>query len=102
MNEYDQRQYQLMRQCLEGFRAGNLNLRVLIDSLKSLTNFLQEPKDEWRSSFNGEWFTLEEIYSIASDRDQAYLSQEDQASVNDAIDNMNKLLEDVITNTNFQ
>ncbi len=97
MNEYDQRQYQLMQRCLEGFSNGNLNLRVLIDSLKGLINFLQEPKDEWLSSFKREWFTLEEIYSIASDRNQTYLSQEDQTSVYEAVSHMKKLLQDVMS-----
>jgi hypothetical protein len=96
MNEYDQRQYQLMQRCLEGFGNGNLNLRVLIDSLKSLINFLQEPKEEWKSSFNREWFNLEEIYSIASDCDRTYLSQEDQNSVYETVGQMKKLLQEVI------
>jgi hypothetical protein len=97
MNEYDQRQYQLMQECLKGFGTGNLNLRVLIDSLRGLINFLQEPKEEWKSSFNKEWFNLEEIYSIASDRDEVHLSQEDQNLVYETIDQMKKLLLEVIS-----
>lgn len=96
MNEYDQRQYQLMKQFLTGFKAGNLNIRVLIDSLTGLINALQESKDEWKASFNKEWWTLEEIYAVASDRGQTHLSQAEQNLVDEAIDNMKKLLEIVI------
>jgi hypothetical protein len=93
MNEHDQRQYLLMKQCIRGFEIGSLNLRVIIDSLKGLLNALQEPTLEWKDSFNREWWTLEEIYAFASDQEQEFLSQEDQDAVYKAIDNMKNLLE---------
>ncbi len=92
MNEYDQRQYNLMYECLKGFEVGNVNLRVLISSLRGLINVLQEPEDEWKTSFLCEWWTLEEIYSLALDKEQNQLSETDRNSVYEAIDNMKKLL----------
>ena len=53
-----------MYECLKGFEVGNVNLRVLISSLRGLINVLQEPEDEWKTSFLCEWWTLEEIYSL--------------------------------------
>lgn len=96
MNEFDQRQYRLIKRSIEGFEAGNLNLRVLIDSLRSLVNILKEPEDEWKNLFNQEWWTLEEIYSIASDKEQTHLSANESNEVCDAIDNMKKLISRVI------
>jgi hypothetical protein len=93
MNEHDQRQYQLMKQCIKGFEVGNLNLRVVIDSLKGLLNALEETSSAWKHSFNVEWWTLEEIYALASDREQEFLSQEDQEDVYKALENMKNLLE---------
>ena len=95
MNKYDRRQYDLMRKCLDGFEIGNINLRVLINSLRSLTNTLQEPNSEWKRKFMKEWWTLEEIYSIASSREQNYLSKADTNDVYDAIDNMRLLIEEL-------
>ena len=92
MNEYDQRQYNLMYKCLKGFEVGNVNLRVLISSLRGLINILQEPEDEWKTSFLCEWWTLEEIYSLALDKEQNQLSETDRNSVYEAIDNMKKLI----------
>ena len=92
MNEYDQRQYDLMKKCLEGFEVENINFQVLINSLRGLINSLQEPDKKWKASFMHEWWTLEEIYSIALDREQTHLSEEDQNSVYEAIANMKKLL----------
>ena len=54
MNEYDQRQYHRMKLFVDRFEAGNLNLRVLIDSLRELLNVLEEPEDEWKTSFKRE------------------------------------------------
>ncbi len=92
MNEYNQRQYNLMKKCLEGFEIGNINLRVLINSLRSLINVLQEPDNEWKDSFMLEWWTLEEIYSVALYKEQNHLSEADQNSVYKAVDNMKQLL----------
>jgi hypothetical protein len=101
MSEYDLRQYKLMQQCIEGFEIGNLNLRVLIDSLRNLLNVLQEARKEWKTSFKSEWWVLEEVYAVASDREQTYLSQEEQTWVYEAIDRMKQLLENVI-DENFE
>ena len=96
MNEFDQRQYQLMKQCIEDFEIGNANFRVLIDSLKGLLNVLQEAEDEWKASFRSAWWTLEEVYAVASDRKQNYLSNEEQKLVYEAIDEIKQLLEKVV------
>ena len=95
MNEFDQRQYELMRKCLRGFEIGNVDLRALINSLRSLTNALQTPNEEWKKKFMQEWWTLEEIYSIASSREQNYLSKADSNDVYNAVDNMEQLLEEL-------
>lgn len=84
-----------MQKCINGFEIGNLDIRVLINSLRSLTNALEAPNEEWRNKFMQEWWTLEEIYSIASGREQDYLSKEDSDDIIDAIGNMKQLLEQV-------
>lgn len=98
MNEFDQRQYELMRKCISGFEIGNLDIRVLINSLRSLTNSLQAPNNEWKNKFLQEWWILEEIYSIASSKEQDYLSKEDSDDIIDAVNNMKQLLRQVTSN----
>jgi hypothetical protein len=93
MSEYDQRQYQLMRQCIEDFEIGNVNFRVLIDSLKGLLNVLQEVEEEWKASFRSAWWTLEEVYAVALDREQNCLSNEDEKLIYEAINEIKQLLE---------
>ena len=95
MNEYDRRQYNLMKKCLHGFEIGNVDIRVLINSLRSLTNALQNPNGEWKRKFMHEWWTLEEIYSIASSREQSYLSKADSNDIYEAIDKMKQLLNEL-------
>ncbi|HEY9630266.1 MAG TPA: hypothetical protein V6C84_23480 [Coleofasciculaceae cyanobacterium] len=94
MSKYDQRQYQLMKLCIEGFEIGNVNLRVLISSLEGLLDVLQEASEEWKASFRSAWWTLEEVYAVASDRGQNYLSSEEQVLVYEAINEIKQLLED--------
>jgi hypothetical protein len=96
VDEYDQRQYYLMRQFIKDFETGNLNLRVLIDSLRGLMNCLQTPDNQWKTLFKQEWWTLEEIYSIALDKGQSYLATEVENNIYAAIENMKELLDRVI------
>ena len=96
MNEYDQRQYRRMKLFVDRFEAGNLNLRVLIDSLRGLLNVLEKPEDEWKTSFKREWWTLEVIYAIAADRGETHLSQVDENKVYEAVGNMKTLIDSAI------
>jgi hypothetical protein len=94
--DYNQRQYQLMKQFITDFEAGTLNIRALIDSLNALLNVLQGASQEWKSSFNAEWWTLEEVYAVALDRGKTRFSQEDEDLIFEAITNMRRLLEEVM------
>jgi hypothetical protein len=96
MSEHDQRQYQLMTQCIKGFEISNLDLRVLISSLKGLVDTLQEAEEEWKSSFRSEWWTLEEVYAVASDQGRNHLKEQERELVYEAIDEIKQLLQQVV------
>jgi hypothetical protein len=84
MSEFEQRQYLLMQKCLVGFELGNLNLLALINSLRGLINVLEETNQTWKNSFRNEWWILEEVYAVASDREQTYLSEKEEILVYEA------------------
>ncbi|WP_017327100.1 hypothetical protein [Synechococcus sp. PCC 7336] len=96
MNQYDQRQYILMRQCLEGFESGNVKINVLINSLRGLIDVLEEPEKEWKTSFSRAWWVLEEIYSITSARGETHFSEANQKEIWQAVDQMKNMLNAVI------
>jgi hypothetical protein len=96
MSNYDQRQYILMKQFLEGFEAGNIKIIVLINSLRGLVNALEETDNDWKKSFNRKWWVLEEIYSIASDRGETHFSAENSKEILEAVHQMKRMVDNVI------
>ncbi len=83
--EYDQRQYVLMRRALAAFERDESNLGQLISTLKSLLCVLRSAQESWKEEFEGEWWTLEQVYSVALDRGQDPMSGENGAMVREAI-----------------
>jgi len=76
MNDHDRRQLEAMRNQIEAFRMGAIDLAWLISSLESLRHALQEIPQEWVSRFWSKWGALEEIYSLSVVREQPINAEE--------------------------
>jgi hypothetical protein len=70
LNEYDQRQLELMLEHLRTYRNRIVDLPGLISGLESLRHLLTAVPDEWLERFWSAWGELEETYSIAVVREQ--------------------------------
>jgi hypothetical protein len=82
----------LIAQKMASFRAGEASLRELVDYLNSVWNDI--PPSEWRDVFRGHWWTLEQVYAVAVDRDELYALPSDAASdIRDALEGIESLLE---------
>ncbi|HEV8581815.1 MAG TPA: hypothetical protein VGX68_22325 [Thermoanaerobaculia bacterium] len=68
--DYDLRQYGLMRDRLEAYEAGTISLHKLIEDLRDLLEALEHVSPAWRQDFRKNWWTLEQIYAAAIDREQ--------------------------------
>lgn len=68
--QYDRRQYELMLDRLNAFTRGAISLRKLIEDLRSLAEALEHPPPTWKEKFLGDWWTLEQVYAVAVDRDE--------------------------------
>ncbi len=90
--EQDQKQYQLMANYLHQFKKGQLQLDRLINVLEALLEALQMPDEKWKENFRSEWWTLEQVYAVALDREQTTLSPEDHNLVIETIENIELLL----------
>jgi hypothetical protein len=66
--DYDLRQYKLMWELLTAFERGSINLRKLIEDLRSLLEALERPNPSWEKEFRADWWTLEQVYAAAIDR----------------------------------
>ncbi len=95
MSEYDQRQYKLLKSRIVQFREGEIGLPRLISDLDALLCALQSPDEAWKSSFQKSWGLLEEVFATALDRGKQELGPEDRKLVDQAVDQMSKLLEAV-------
>lgn len=69
MGDREQRQYDLMRETIDAFRAGR-SVGPVIADLEGLVNALEETPQEWKDSFVEEWSVLEIAYATALDRQQ--------------------------------
>jgi hypothetical protein len=94
--DYNQQQYQLMEKYLYQFEQGHLELDRLINVLEALLETLQSPDSTWKENFRSEWWTLEQIYAVACDRKEAYLSQESENLITEAVGNMKSLLKSLL------
>lgn len=66
--ERELRQFTLMAERLDGFVAGTVPLKRLIDDLYGLVAALDLTPEEWRDEFISEWGDLEIAYAVADDR----------------------------------
>jgi hypothetical protein len=94
--DYNQQQYQLMEKYLYQFEQGQLELDSLINVLAALLETLQSPDSTWEENFRSEWWTLEQIYAVACDRKEAYLTQESENLIAEAVENMKSFLQSVL------
>jgi len=93
MNEFDKRQLDIMIQKIHAFNEGHLHLPDLIYDLEALLNILTNQDQHWKDAFKGYWWDLEQVYAAVLDDEQLSLDSEDQKIINDAIENLKKLIE---------
>ncbi|ETS29634.1 hypothetical protein BB987_17515 [Photorhabdus temperata] len=90
LTEYDLRQLNLMKETLGAYVENRLPLNVLIDRLRDLLDCLQDVNNEWKEQFYEHWFSLEQVYAVALDRNEP-LSQY-ESYINDSVKGLNNLL----------
>jgi hypothetical protein len=95
MDISDIKQYQLMKDYILMFENGRLALDELIKDLYGLIQALQAPEEEWKDTFQSEWWTLEQVYATALDRGEKILNTESQDLVYETIENMKSLLKQI-------
>ena len=94
MNEYDARQIQRMRERLKTFRAGGIELGVLVRDLEALMELLQTPTADWKARFREHWFDMEQVHAVALDRPDEAVVQENWATIEAAVGAMLGLLDE--------
>lgn len=99
-SQYDLRQYELMLDRLDSFRRGAISLRKLVEDLRSLVEALERPSPAWKEEFVGEWWTLEQVYAVAIDRNELdHLPTESQELVNMAVASLRKMVVGAMSST---
>jgi hypothetical protein len=93
--DYDLRQIALMEEQLSQFEAGRIALPHLIAGLKALLSCMRTLGQDWKESFQKEWWTLEQVHAVALDRKETVLSLEDLTLIKEATGNLRTLIADV-------
>jgi hypothetical protein len=83
-----------MRQQLDAYSAGNIDLSGLISSLETLQNVLQTMPESWRAEFREHWGVLEEAYSVAIVRGRPIESDENKALIAPALGGLRTMIDD--------
>jgi hypothetical protein len=94
MNDYDHRQFELMKSSISLFEEEKLQIDRIINILEGLLDCLQTTDGEWIEKFRSEWLTLEEVYAVALYRNKDTLDKEDEFLIYGAVENMKKMLKD--------
>jgi len=95
-NEYNQRQYRLMRQRLASLDSGQLDIGTLISDVEALLGYLENEDPAWRSAFSAELETLEEWHAVSLDRVQSIHTLGGNQRIANAIEMLKKLLVDKV------
>lgn len=85
----DHRLRQSAIQVLHDYRASRVSLGGLIDTLDSIWNELES--STWRDDMRGHWWTLEQIYSVARDRDVGNISKKYLCEIEETLDELEVL-----------
>ncbi|MBD2095672.1 hypothetical protein H6F90_10950 [Trichocoleus sp. FACHB-591] len=97
MTNYEQRQYQLMKAFIQDFESGNMTIKTLISSLDGLLSAVEFTDKPSKEALRSEWWTLEQVYAVALDREETELSPESQVLVVETLENIKVLLQQLIT-----
>lgn len=100
MNEFDKRQLNLMQSKIHDFKSNRLHISSFIYDLEALLNILEEKDPEWKSLFRGYWWDLEQVYAVAIDHTEFNISPEENIIIDNAVSNIEKLIELKLGNTN--
>jgi len=94
-------EYSRIRNQIELFEAGKLNLQFLISTLKGALAAIEGANPEWVKAFRAEWWDLEQLNAYALDQKeigvitdyQAFIEQPaNQANILEALNSMKELL----------
>ena len=89
------RVYLRMKDCIDVFERGEIELGYLVREIEALKDSLEETDDRWREAFHNEWWTLEQVFAVALDRGKDPLTPENARLVEEAVGRMKDLLRQV-------
>lgn len=97
LTERDLRQLHLIAERLRSYRTGQLSLARLIADLDALWNEVRLVSSEWRDEFRGHWWTLEQVYAVARDREYEALPDDHRVLVDEAVEQLEFLVDDALS-----
>lgn len=92
INNYDERQLNLMLNKIDAFINNKLEIEHLLNDLEALLKVLETIDNSWRENFYREWLNIEEMYSYALSENRNVFYDDEQKIILDSITNMKKLI----------
>lgn len=89
--DYDKRQLTIMIQKINDFEQGDLFLSSLINDLESLVYVLTSHDQEWKNTFIGYWWDLEQVIAVVMEEERSHLSTEEIRIVKEALEELTKM-----------
>lgn len=78
MDDYDRRQYNMMRVVLSEIKERETFLSDRIYDLKSLYSNLHGPDNAWATQMDELWWILEEVYAFALYKNRSAFNEEEK------------------------
>lgn len=96
MNEYNNRQYLKMLECIRLFRSNERSLSECISDIKALMACLESPDVETKTNLQRNWAVLEEVYADSLDRGLPASARNNSDLIDKSFTNMEVILKKVI------
>lgn len=94
MDNFNQRQIEIMKKKTDDFLESKISLGDLINDLRAILVVLENVNQEWRKKVYNEWFTLEQFYAAELDEQEGGIKYREE--INSSIKKLKKFIDEYI------
>ena len=95
ITEYNKRQLVKMRQQVDSFKRGEMELGSLIGDLEFLLNVMESMDMKWKAEIHEEVDTMEQVYAVALAWSSGRLDETDKSLVSQSVQNISEGLSEL-------
>ena len=96
MNAHDRRQLESMKDQLDAYKSGRIDLDALISSIESLLGVAETISSGWLDELRKHWGILEQVYSVAIVQEKSVATPRNAVLVETAVMRMRAMIDEAL------